>query len=376
MNKGIVKQGDKLTEQQICELIFVSGFSTAEKVTQLAGRGVGMDVVRDEINGLGGRIEVHSEFGQGTEFIIYLPLTLNVTQVVMVQVGQQVFAIPSTMFVQIQQFSTEGIAELNDMGQLNNQGETYPYHYLPHLLGYTNASPELKRSNPVLLLRSGNNRIAVLVDGLFGNREITIKRLTGHMANIPGITGATVLGNGEVAMILNPVQLALHQLANPVTDNTIKSDDQAPNNNEIATVMVVDDSLTVRKITGRLLTRAGYHVITAKDGVEALEALNDTIPNAMLVDVEMPRMDGFDLTRQVRGTPEYTAIPIIMITSRTADKHRQIAKEIGVDEFLGKPYQDDDVLGHLERLILSGRNGSNINNIVSISKSDQVDKTN
>lgn len=349
LSKGIVSPEENLTEQQIRELIFVSGFSTAKEVTQLAGRGVGMDVVRDEINSLGGRIEVRSELGQGTEFVIYLPLSLNVTQAVMVQVGQQLFAIPSTMFVQIQQYSVKGIAELNEAGQLQNQGKTYSYHYLPHLLGYTNAKPELGRSNPVLLLRSGNNFIAVLVDGLRGNREITIKRLGGHMAYIPGITGATVLGNGEVAMILNPVQLALHQLSNPIVDMSFNADEHNADDN-IAAVMIVDDSLTVRKIAGRLLSRAGYHVITAKDGVEALEVLNESLPDAMLVDVEMPRMDGFELSRQVRGTPEYAGIPIIMITSRTAEKHRQIAKEIGVDEFLGKPYQDEQVLEHLARL--------------------------
>ncbi|HLQ01551.1 MAG TPA: response regulator, partial [Burkholderiales bacterium] len=222
------------------------------------------------------------------------------------------------------------------------QDRRYPFHYLPHLLGTPDAVGEQQRFSPTLFLRSGTNAIALHVDEMIGsNQEIVVKSIGPQLQRIAGITGATVLGTGEIVLILNPVQLALKELAAPGVVH------EAPKPHAAAvqpTIMVVDDSLTVRKVTGRLLERQGYLVVTARDGVEAMEKLQELIPDVMLVDIEMPRMDGFDLTRNVRADARLSRVPVIMITSRTADKHQNYAREIGVSHFLGKPYQEDDLL--------------------------------
>jgi len=227
---------------------------------------------------------------------------------------------------------------------MNNR---YPFSYLPHLLGETQALPEQHRRYWVLLLRSGTRRIAVQVDELMGNQEIVVKNIGPQLARVVGVDGATVLGNGQVVLILNPVALSsrtpVAEFIKPIPTAPVQVEGDAVAAT-LPTVMVVDDSLTVRKITGRLLAREGYQVILAKDGVEALEHLLDVIPDVMIVDIEMPRMDGFDLTRNIRADDHLKAIPIIMITSRTADKHRNFAFEIGVNHYLGKPYQEDELL--------------------------------
>jgi chemosensory pili system protein ChpA (sensor histidine kinase/response regulator) len=226
-------------------------------------------------------------------------------------------------------------------------GQEYPFSYLPHLLGDTQALPEQSRQYWVLLLKSGTRRIAVQVDGLMGNREIVVKNIGAQLARVVGVDGATVLGDGQVVLILNPVALSTRipvtEFITPVPSAPLLSDEQVALS-RLPTIMVVDDSLTVRKITGRLLAREGYQVLVAKDGVEALELLLDVVPDVMLVDIEMPRLDGFDLTRNIRSDPRLKAIPIIMITSRTGDKHRNYAFEIGVNHFMGKPFQEEELL--------------------------------
>jgi chemosensory pili system protein ChpA (sensor histidine kinase/response regulator) len=202
-----------------------------------------------------------------------------------------------------------------------------------------------------MLLRSGTQRCALHVDALQGNQEIVIKNIGPQLARVTGISGATVLGNGRIVLIINPVQLA-HREAPHVGAQVV-----APAKEAVVTtpvIMVVDDSLTVRKITGRLLSKEGYQVITAKDGVDALQQLQETLPAVMLVDIEMPRMDGFELTKNVRGDERTKHIPIIMITSRTAEKHRNYAKELGVNVYLGKPYQEEELLAHIGGFVKAG----------------------
>jgi chemosensory pili system protein ChpA (sensor histidine kinase/response regulator) len=197
--------------------------------------------------------------------------------------------------------------------------------------------------NPVLLLRSGEQRVALHVDELLGNQEVMVKNIGPQLARLSGIAGATVLGNGAVVMILNPVQLAqrIGIVSKPAKEAKVKPLATQP------LIMVVDDSLTVRKITTRMLLRAGYQVVTATDGVDALEKLEEFSPDVMLLDIEMPRMDGFALARQLRREPKTHDLPIIMITSRTADKHREYAMQLGVNTYLGKPYQEDDLLQNI-----------------------------
>src|SRR5213594_786809 len=354
IEKGLTQPGKTLSEAEIADFIFHAGVSTATEVSRLAGRGVGMDVVRTEVAALGGRVEMRFTRGQGTRFTIYLPLTLAVTQTVLVRAGSKTYAIPSVMVEQVLQLRQEQLVAAYASRQTEWQDRRYPFHYLPHLLGISDAIAEQQRFSPTLYLRSGTNAIALHVDEMVGsNQEIVVKSIGPQLQRVAGITGATVLGTGEIVLILNPVLLALKEVAaRPAIVY------EAPKPQAAATqptIMVVDDSLTVRKVTGRLLERHGYLVVTARDGVEAMEKLLELVPDVMLVDIEMPRMDGFDLTRNVRADKRLARVPIIMITSRTADKHQNYAKEIGVSHFLGKPYQEDDLIAKISGFLKERR---------------------
>jgi len=351
--QGLIAPNEVVDDAHLADLIFAPGFSTAGEVSQIAGRGVGMDVVRTEVSNLGGRLEMQSVAGKGITFRVYLPLTLAVTQALIVRVGNRRYAIPSAMIEQVQEVKEQVLAGIRDSGQVEWLGNRYPYHFLPHLLGDAQALPEARRLSWVLLLRSGTQRTSIQVDELFGNQEIVVKNVGPQLARVVGIAGATVLGDGQVLLILNPVALAARSEGNLAVrlasgEAAAVQPEEAPAVS-LPTVMVVDDSLTVRKITSRLLAREGYHVLTAKDGVDGLEQLIDTLPDVLLVDIEMPRMDGFDFTRNVRADERLKHIPIVMITSRTADKHRNYAFEIGVNHYLGKPYQEDELLALVEQ---------------------------
>src|SRR5205807_7593793 len=316
IEKGVLTRDQQASEAELAQLIFVSGLSTADKLTQLSGRGVGMDVVRSEIASIGGRVEIASTRGRGTTFTVYLPLTLAVTQTVIVRAATSVLAVSSAMVEQVLRVKADALASLYEKAVIEWQGRSYPLYYLPHLLGGRGAT-EIQTYNSVLLLRSGIQRIALHVDELIGNQEIVVKNIGPQLARVPGVGGATVMGDGRIVLILNPVQLAQHArsaLARTAIPATAPAA-AAP------LILVVDDSLTVRKVTSRLLEREGYRVLTAKDGVDALELIKDTLPAVMLVDIEMPRMDGFELTRTVRGDQRTRGIPIIVISSRTAEKH-------------------------------------------------------
>ncbi|MBU1690251.1 MAG: Hpt domain-containing protein [Gammaproteobacteria bacterium] len=343
---GRIQTDSDITPARLVDMIFEPGFSTAQKVTQVAGRGVGLDVVRSEIAGLGGRVEaIPGEHG-GAIFSIYLPLTLAVAQAVLVRTGEKIYALPSSMVEQVKEFKAAGLEEIQQKGEIEWQNNHYPLFYLPRLLGDKEQVPETHRYAMTLLLRSGSQRVAVQVDEILGNQEIVIKNIGPQLARVPGIAGATVLGNGQVALIINPAPL-VQRMAMQVP-SFLGTVSVAPMLETVApTIMVVDDSLTVRKITSRLLSKEGYQVVTAKDGVDALQHLQEILPDVMLVDIEMPRMDGFELTKNVRSDPKTAHIPIIMITSRTAEKHRNYAMELGVNAYLGKPFQEDELLDHI-----------------------------
>jgi chemosensory pili system protein ChpA (sensor histidine kinase/response regulator) len=346
--RGLIQPNDNLDEAGLIDLIFNSGFSTVNEVTALAGRGIGMDVVKSEVQSLGGRIEVQTTAGKGSRFSIFLPLTLAVAQGVLVRVGMRTYIFPAAMVAQVNELKPVAIEAVRKAGSTEWQGASYAYHYLPHLLGMHDAQPEPARRHWLMLLRTGAQHIALEVDALVGNQEVVVKNIGAQLARVPGIVGATVLGDGEIALIINPIALAGHRprsLASTPAAPVLAAE-VLPT---IPTILVVDDSLTVRKITGRLLERSGYRVVTAKDGIDALEQMVELIPDVMLVDIEMPRMDGFDLTRNVRADARLKQVPIIMITSRTAEKHRNYATEIGVNHYLGKPYDEDELL----RLIAS-----------------------
>ncbi|MBU0620523.1 MAG: Hpt domain-containing protein [Gammaproteobacteria bacterium] len=348
IEKGVLQADEEVGDEQIMQLAFTSGISTAAEVTEISGRGVGMDVVRSEITALGGRIDVNSEAGLGVRFTIHLPLTLAVTKVLMVRAGHTVYALPSIMIENVQQLKPAALEAVYQQQYVDWQGKRYPMHHLSRLLGDDEAEVVSQPHNAVLLVHSGEHRVALHVEQLLGNQEAVVKNIGPQLARMPGIAGATVSGSGKVILILDPI--AFTQRIG-VTRHKVDKEEKAPVEEvrRVPVVMVVDDSLTVRKITGRLLARSGYQVVTAKDGLDALEQLGDMLPDVMLLDVEMPRMDGFELAKRMRQDKRTKDLPIIMITSRTAEKHRQFALELGVNEYMGKPFQEEELLEHIAR---------------------------
>ncbi|HZZ92545.1 MAG TPA: Hpt domain-containing protein [Usitatibacter sp.] len=358
IESGLLAPDVELPEAQLAQFIFLQGFSTAKEVSQVAGRGVGMDVVRAEITALGGRVEIASTRGRGTVFTITLPLTLAVTQAVMVRAGETIYAVPSVMIEQVVEYKGPAYEEMRTRGEVAWKDWHYPLRSLLPLLGALD-SVTPARQIPVLLLKSGTQRAAIRVDEIIGNREVVVKTIGPQLSRLAGIAGATVLGNGQVVLILNPVQLVYRDRSGASTEAAPAMPlaappapvpaQPAPEARATPLVMVVDDSLTVRKITSRMLAREGYEVATAKDGVDALQQLQDLRPDCILLDVEMPRMDGFEFARNLRADETTSRIPIIMITSRTADKHRNHALELGVNEYMGKPYQEEQLLALIKR---------------------------
>ena len=356
---GLVNPQEQQSAGDLANLIFTPGFSTAETVTELAGRGVGMDVVRSEVNAMGGRIETATAAGQGTSFKLVLPLTTAVTQVVMVRCGSTVVALPATLIEIVRRASAKELEEAYATGSYALGERALLFFWFGALLQEGPVSQEpVGRTRPVVVVRSAQQRIALHVDEVLGTQEVVVKNLGPQLSRLPGLAGMTLLASGSVALIYNPVALATlyGESARAATLAALRSPNQpvVPTVEESAAqaaplVLVVDDSLTVRRVTQRLLVREGYRVTLAKDGIEALERLAEELPQVVLSDIEMPRMDGFDLVRNIRGDARLRALPVIMITSRIAQRHRDYAAELGVDHYLGKPYSEEDLLALIGR---------------------------
>ncbi len=350
---NLINENENLDDDQIAALIFSPGLTTHNQVTDTAGRGIGMDIVQNDISGLGGHITVSSEKNNGTVFHIQLPLTLAVAQSFLVSAGKQIFAIPTPIVAHVQELNPDALQSAYQDQQINFDDETYPFTYLSFFLGQLEQQPETRRHNHILLLRSGDLRLAVHVDELVGNREVIVKNTGPQIMHAPGVEGATVTGEGKPVLILNPLKLLQRAdvqqiLKTPVSEIITTSPEK---HEPTATILVVDDSLTVRKVTSRLLEQEGYEVFTAKQGQEAVEIISLIKPDIILSDLEMPKMNGFELIENIRNNPDTAQIPIIIITSRTADKHRQMATQLGANEFLGKPYKEDDLLNHISRYV-------------------------
>lgn len=344
--RGLIAIGAALSDEELDSLIFAPGFSTYDQVSQLAGRGVGMDVVRNEVRQLGGSVDIHSVWGQGVTFTLRLPQTLAVTQAVFVQIGETTFAVPVASVSGIGRISRERFEAAD--GGYHYSGEEFALHDLGSLVGQAPARAEGQAQVPLLLVRAGDLRAAVAIDQVLGNREIVVKPVGLQIASVPGIYGATITGDGRVVVILDVAPLVRRYLAQPARPVV----EAAPTEQRrVPLVMVVDDSLTMRKVTGRVLERHNFDVIVARDGIEALERLDERVPDLMLLDIEMPRMDGYELATAMRADPRYKSVPIVMITSRSGEKHRQRAFEIGVQRYLGKPYQELDLMRNVYDLL-------------------------
>ena len=351
INNKLIDAKADISEQALMSLIFETGFSTVEKVSQISGRGVGLDVVRNDISGLGGRVDLSSEYGKGTTFSVHLPVTLSVTQVLVVRSGDSVYALPVGMIEQAQKIKRLDLVNAYQAGEIKWADKQYPLHYLSKLLDQQEHQPEDQAYVSVLLLRSSSHNIALHIDEVIGNQEAVMKPIGVQLARVPGMVGATVAGDGRVVLIINPVQLANRDLLAVGSVLVKKSKLNAPVVKVKSRILVVDDSLTMRKVLGRLLEREGFEVLVAKDGMDAMQLLQETTPDAILTDIEMPRMDGFALARNIRDDARTATTPLIMISSRTADKHQNLAKEIGVDGFFGKPVQDDELIAKVNALI-------------------------
>ena len=346
----LITETTEVTEQSLMSIIFESGFSTTDKVSQISGRGVGLDVVRNDISGLGGRVDLNSEFGKGTVFNVHLPVTLTVAQVLAVRAGDLVYALPVGMIEQAQKIKRQDLVNAYNAGEINWSGKQYPLHYLSKLLDHEEHQPEDHNYSSVLLLRSGSYNIALHIDEVIGNQEAVMKPIGAQLARVPGIVGATVAGDGSIMLIINPVQLANREILG-VGAVVVKASKKAVKVISKPTVLVVDDSLTMRKVLGRLLEREGFEVLVAKDGMDAMQVLQQSTPDIILTDIEMPRMDGFGLARNIRDDARTVSTPLIMISSRTADKHQNLAKEIGVDAFFGKPVHDEELMLKVNELL-------------------------
>jgi chemosensory pili system protein ChpA (sensor histidine kinase/response regulator) len=363
---GLIRPDDQPSDADLANLIFTPGFSTAESVTELAGRGVGMDVVRSDVNALGGRIETATAAGQGTSFKLVLPLTTAVTQVVMLRCGHVTVGVPASLVEIVRRATPEEVKRAYETGVYTLGDQMLPFFWMGALLQSSGCGQEGGRTQPVMVVRSAQQRVALHVDEVLGTQEVVVKNLGPQLSRLPGLAGMTLLASGAVALIYNPVALATvyAEAARALTAAALHPSAEAAGRAETAAqdravaeepatplVLVVDDSLTVRRVTQRLLVREGYRVALAKDGLEALERLAEERPAVVLSDIEMPRMDGFDLVRNIRADSRLANLPVIMITSRIAQKHRDYAVELGVNHYLGKPYSEEELLALIGRYV-------------------------
>jgi chemosensory pili system protein ChpA (sensor histidine kinase/response regulator) len=349
---GLLRPEQDLTDEEALQLVLEPGFSTADRLTQQAGRGVGMDVVATEVKKLGGGLFIESNPGYGARFTIRLPFTLAITQALIVRVHDELFALPVA--------TVEGVARLprneierhlaEEQSSFEYGGQVYRFQHLASFVGAApSVLPETDAALSVILVRAGEHSTALVADELVGSREIVVKSVGPQIAGIRGISGATILGDGRIVIILDMGTLVRSEWrARPAEGLRETRDDRI-------FALVVDDSITVRRVTQRLLERNGMRVMTAKDGVEAMSLLQDHVPDVILLDIEMPRMDGYEVASHVRTDARLADVPIIMITSRMGDKHRARAIELGVDDYLGKPYQESQLLDAIEPLVMARR---------------------
>lgn len=355
IQQGLINNTEVISEQQILGLILETGFSTSENINQLSGRGVGMDVVREVVRQLGGTITISSRPGYGTRFILRVPYALAITQALLVQSGEQLFAIPMASIYAISRIAVKDYMSQMESGTVVQSyvDQEYVVYSLEELLNQASGAISGRDLSyyPLIFIQANANRLALKVDSLLGGREIVVKSLGRYFSRLRGVSGATILGDGRIAQILDAADLLRLAAKNRTYSKEISHVASNDHTTRKIVVMVVDDSVTIRRVTQKILERHGYDVVLAKDGVEAQLLLTDKIPDIILTDIEMPRMDGYELLTHIRNQGNLKTIPVMMITSRTAHKHREKALELGADDYLGKPYQEYQLINHIEGLL-------------------------
>ncbi|MDJ0777840.1 MAG: Hpt domain-containing protein [Gammaproteobacteria bacterium] len=352
---GLLDETRQVSEADLVQYILEPGFSTADHVTQLSGRGVGMDVVDIEIKQLGGTLQIETNPG-GTSFVARLPFTLSINQAILVRTDEEVYAIPLLNIEGITRLDTQQLAEYyrQENPELEYAGQQFALHALSRLVGgpsHLRAGADDEKQ-AIIFSRAGDTRVALHVDEILGNREIVVKTLGKQLSQVKGLAGASILADGSVVLILDVNGLVRQNVVNSIRIMYQGDEQRATRGRD--TVMVVDDSITMRRVASKLLERHNYEVVTAKDGVDALAQLEDVRPDVMLLDIEMPRMDGFELATHMRNEESYSGIPIIMITSRTGEKHRDRAFEIGITNYMGKPYQEEELIENIQSALRAG----------------------
>ncbi|MBK1694690.1 hypothetical protein CKO09_08060 [Chromatium weissei] len=355
---GMLAEDTVLPDDALLQFILEPGFTTSEKVTQISGRGVGLDVVASEIKAANGAIGLESVAGQGARFTIRLPLTLAIIEAFLVSAGENIYAIPHSTVEAATRINRQTLLDIyrGDLADFTLRDQRYRVVYLGGVLDATQ-QPDLgeRRWLPLLLIRLGEQRVALHVDSLIESQRILVKPLGPQLARVRWLSGGTILSDGRVALILDALALLRSGAVAGYRPNAASVTAVKPQ----ICIMVVDDSLTVRRVTSRLLRRQNMEVLTAKDGVEALTLLDENRPDLLLLDVEMPRMDGYELARHIRRAEHLKDLPIIMITSRTSAKHREYAMALGVDRYLGKPYQESELLNEINSLLEEWANRRN-----------------
>ena len=356
IERGMISEGQVLNKQELLELIFLPGFSTADSLTDVSGRGVGMDVVREAVKRLKGTINVESETGQGSTFTIHLPTTLAATRALLVESNGHQFAIPMQAIQQITRLEPDNVSHVGEQSLIRTADGTLQLRHLSVHMGMADADDNhFETARPLLIIRAGDDESAVTVDSIEGGQDIVVKTLGDHLRTVPGYIGATVSGDGTVIPILDPADLCGQESASVMSSSFQHLESMAANRRRLA--MVIDDSLSVRRVTTNLLRLHGWDVLDAKDGVDALEQLAnaETPPDVFLCDMEMPRMDGLEFVRRIRSQSEFTSTPVVMVTSRAAEKHRKMAAEAGADEHVVKPFNDDRLMDLITRMVAESR---------------------
>jgi chemosensory pili system protein ChpA (sensor histidine kinase/response regulator) len=347
-----------LTPADLSDLIFEPGFSTAESITEISGRGIGLDVVKAGVEALKGTVSLHSREGQGVKFTIRLPMTLVITKVLMLEAQQERYAIPLAAVTRTTRIDSSQIELSGQRQMIKLEDRVLPVVHLAEWLEMRAPGEPPPGRLPLVVVRAGEGEVALIADRVMEAREVMVKPLEGLLRRVPRMTGATILGDGSVVLIVNPVDLSATQQQRA----------QAPVRRRVPArrgsfeILIVDDSPSVRRAVANLVRNAGWIPSQAKDGVEALEILQrgDRRPDAILMDIEMPRMDGFELTSSLRSQTALRSVPVIMLTSRSGEKHRKKAIEVGVNEYLVKPFQDDALVEVIRRCVEESRKVSQV----------------